>query len=78
MKGACFWVLVFLAVCPRSAWAYLDPGVGSAFLQGILAAIVAAGVVLKMYWHKLLAVVRKLFKRNDSSKTAPRLDRDGE
>jgi hypothetical protein len=67
MKGAFFWVLVFLAVCPQSAWAYLDPGVGSAVLQGILAAIVSAGVVLKMYWHQLLAVVRKLVKRNDSS-----------
>jgi hypothetical protein len=32
-----------------------------------LAAIVSAGVVLKMYWHQLLAVVRKLVKRNDSS-----------
>jgi len=38
----------------QPAHAYLDPGTGSAILQGILAAIVAIGVVLKLYWHKLL------------------------
>lgn len=36
------------------AYAYLDPGTGSALLQGILAALAAIVVVAKLYWHRLL------------------------
>ncbi|MCX9450331.1 hypothetical protein IG536_16750 [Vibrio cholerae] len=39
---------------PLNAYAYLDPGTGSALLQGIIGAIAAIGVVLKLYWHRLL------------------------
>jgi hypothetical protein len=67
MKAEFLLVLIFIAVWPNSARAYLDPGAGSAILQGILAAIVSAGVVLKMYWHQLLAFVRRLLKRGDDS-----------
>ncbi len=41
-----------LFACP--AHAYLDPGSGSAILQGILAGIVAVGLTVKLFWHKLL------------------------
>lgn len=44
------WVLCF---SPR-AFAYLDPGTGSAILQGILAAFAALVVTAKLYWHRLL------------------------
>jgi len=47
----CF-VLSFLSVQP--AHAYLDPGTGSAILQGVLAAIVAIGLTVKLFWHKIL------------------------
>lgn len=36
------------------AWAYLDPGSGSLFLQLLLGGIAGAGVILKLYWHKFL------------------------
>lgn len=72
MNNTFLFVLVVLAVCPRSAWAYLDPGAGSAVLQGILAALVSAGVFLKMYWHQFLAFMRKPFRRpNDSDDDHP-------
>lgn len=36
------------------AYAYLDPGTGSALLQGVLAAIAAIAITVKLYWHRLL------------------------
>ena len=50
----------------NSANAYLDPGAGSAILQGVLAAIAVVGITAKLYWHKLL----KFFglRKSDTSK----------
>ncbi len=36
------------------AHAYLDPGTGSAILQGILGALAALAITIKLYWHRLL------------------------
>ncbi|MFH1844849.1 MAG: hypothetical protein ABIF77_16790 [bacterium] len=35
--------------------AYLDPGTGSFIFQGIIAAVVGAGVVMKIYWKRIAA-----------------------
>ncbi len=50
---------------PLDAFAYLDPGAGSALLQGIIGGVAAIGVVLKLYWHRIL---RFLGIRKDSPK----------
>lgn len=42
---------------PASAFAYLDPGSGSVLLQGILAALAAIAVTVKLYWHRLLRIL---------------------
>ena len=39
---------------PLDAFAYLDPGTGSALLQGIIGGVAAIEVVLKLYWHRIL------------------------
>ena len=39
------------------AYAYLDPGTGSMLIQGILGAIAAVGVALKLYWHKIKLMI---------------------
>lgn len=49
--------LVCLVVLPINAFAYLDPGTGSAVLQGILGALAAIAVVLKLYWYRFLKVL---------------------
>jgi len=41
------------------AFAYLDPGSGSAIISAIIGAFVAAGLVVKTYWYKL----KSLFSR---------------
>lgn len=60
-----------------SAFAYIDPGTGSAVLQGILAALAAIGLTLKLYWHRFLKLigVRKSAKQDPStSSPAPQDD----
>lgn len=46
-------LFVFMLV-PLDAFAYLDPGTGSALLQGIIGGVAAIGVVIKLYWHRIL------------------------
>ena len=41
--------------------AYLDPGSGSMLLQILLGGFAAAGVIVKLYWHRLTT----LFRRKD-------------
>ena len=49
-------IMVFTFLCfafAEPAQAYLDPGTGSAILQGILAALAAVAVVGRLYWNRL-------------------------
>ena len=41
------------------AYAYIDPGTGSALIQGLIAAVAAVGVSLKLYWHRIVGFVGK-------------------
>ncbi len=56
--------LVLLALVAAPAHAYIDPGTGSAILQGILAAVAAIALTAKLYWHRLLLLLG-LRKRAD-------------
>lgn len=53
MKLLIFSALVLMLVL-NPAHAYLDPGSGSAILQGIIGALAAIAITLKLYWHRLL------------------------
>ena len=44
-----------LLMATRDAHAYLDPGTGSLLLQGLIAGIAAASVVLGGYWSRVKA-----------------------
>ncbi len=41
-----------LLMLPNTAYAYIDPGSGSAILSAIIGAFVACGLFLKDYWYK--------------------------
>ncbi len=61
-----------MSLTPTLAHAYLDPGTGSAMIQGLIAAIAAIGLTLKVYWHRVLAFLRlrrpsKLDEGSDSA-----------
>lgn len=53
------WILalIMLTVLAPKAHAYLDPGSGSAILQGVLGALAALGLTLKLYWHRILRML---------------------
>ena len=46
-------LLSLSALFPVSAFAYLDPGTGSIILQGLIAGLAAAAVVMKTYWYRI-------------------------
>jgi hypothetical protein len=48
-----------------NAYAYLDPGMGSIILQGIVAAIAATSVTIKIYWQKIKSFFKKKKKVNE-------------
>lgn len=35
-------------------WTYLDPGSGSLIVQAIIGAVAAAGLTVKIFWHRIL------------------------
>jgi len=45
----------FTFVLVRPAYGYIDPGTGSMILQGILAAVMAAALFIKLSWRKIRA-----------------------
>jgi hypothetical protein len=45
-----------LLISTREAHAYLDPGLGSMLLQGLIAGIAAASFFVSRYWQKLKAL----------------------
>jgi hypothetical protein len=49
-------ILVILVLMPAPALAYLDPGTGSFIIQGVIAAVVGAGLAIKMFWHRIKAL----------------------
>jgi hypothetical protein len=44
----------FGVLLSNPAYAYLDPGTGSALLQGVLGATAAIGIAVKLYWYRIL------------------------
>ena len=47
------------------AYAYLDPGTGTIFIQVILGAIVGVGITLKIYWYKVKEKILQMRKKNE-------------
>ncbi len=62
--------LAVASLAAGHAQAYLDPGSGSMLLQVILGGFAAAGVAIKLYWHRIKAAMglgRKAEAEDDSS-----------
>lgn len=55
-------LLLFLAIEPFSASAYLDPGTGSFIIQIIIAALVGISFTLKIYWKRMVGWLSNIFK----------------
>jgi hypothetical protein len=46
-------------------FAYLDAGTGSLIIQAIIGGLVGIGVILKVYWGKVVGI----FKKKDAGET---------
>jgi uncharacterized membrane protein (DUF485 family) len=46
--------LLLFTFYPTFAYAYIDPGTVSIILQGLIGALAATIVTLKIYWYKVL------------------------
>lgn len=63
-------VVVFIVLLGfnKNAYAYLDPGTGSYFLQILIAGLLAGSYLFKNLWRKLFSKIscffKKLFKKN--------------
>jgi hypothetical protein len=55
--------------------AYLDPGTGSMLAQLLVGGFAAAGVALKLYWRRLLRLLR--IRREDPELEPAESDRNG-
>ena len=64
LKSKLFTYTLLAILAPTTAFAYIDPGTGSILIQGLIAAIAAIGVTLKLYWHRFVA----FFRREESPK----------
>lgn len=64
------WVLVVLAIIIlheiafSNAYAYLDPGSASIFIQLIIGALVGVSITIKIYWVKIKEKISIKFSRN--------------
>ncbi len=56
---------MFLAL-PGTAYAYIDPGSGSAIMSAIIGFFVVIGLTVKSYWYK----IKSLFSRTPKDNSA--------
>ena len=68
-------LMVFIGLmCSLPAYAYIDPGTGSALIQGLVAAVAAIGVTVKLYWHRIIGFLG--LKKNEEESLPSNSDSD--
>jgi hypothetical protein len=79
MKMTIFLTLTLFATGTQPAFAYIDPGSGSAIMSVIIGFFVAVGVLVKTFWYKIKSFFgfSKVEKnRTDSSEGGPDIEVD--
>lgn len=79
MKKTMFLILMLFAIGTQPAFAYIDPGSGSAIMSVIIGLFVAIGVLVKTFWFKIKSFFgfSKVEKTNiDISEDDPGIDLD--
>ena len=70
MKIKLFITFTLTALMAQPAFAYIDPGSGSAIMSVIIGFFVAIGVLIKTFWYKIKSffVFKKVKKTNNEIK----------
>ena len=58
MKKITLFAFTLFLTNVQPAFAYLDPGSGSAIMSMIIGFFVAIGVILKTFWYKIKSIFR--------------------
>jgi len=69
-----FTKLILIIVCIlllsyQHAYAYLDPGTGSYMLQVIMATLLGGIFAIKVYWRKILELLKRGFLKQSKNDT---------
>lgn len=59
-------LIVISILIPNVAFAYIDPGSGSAIMSAIIGFFVAIGLLIKTFWYKIKAVFTGKKPEDDS------------
>ena len=57
-------IIILHEITFSNAYAYLDPGSASIFIQLILGALFGVGITIKIYWVKIKEKISTKFSRN--------------
>lgn len=63
-------ILLFLFLfhsLSANAYAYFDPGMGSIIIQGIIGALAATTLTIKIYWKKVKDFFKKKTNKNKNN-----------
>ncbi|MFH2107038.1 MAG: hypothetical protein ABII93_00040 [Chrysiogenia bacterium] len=60
---SCLLLAAFCLLFPLYVHAYIDPGTGSYVFQIIIAAFVAVSFAVKVYWHKIIKFIGRIFAK---------------
>ncbi len=68
MTRISFFLGFVMVLFAPDAYAYIDPGTGSYIFQLLLAGLLGAAYVLKVYWMKVVYFFRNVFLRSQKDK----------
>ncbi len=68
MARISFFLGFVMVLFAADASAYIDPGPGSYIFQLLLAGLLGAAYVLKVYWMKVVYFLRNVFMRSQKDK----------
>ena len=72
-----FIVFAVLVTACLPAFAYIDPGSGSAIMSLIIGFFVALGLTVKTYWYKLKALFTRQTRSAGNPDPEPKQSREG-
>ena len=63
-----FFLVLFLLVSTKKAYAYLDPGTGSYILQILAAGALGGLFAVKTFWRQIIDFLRRIFSKKNNKK----------